>query len=494
MNGIPPPRAALPETVLQRDDVRDALAHQDFGQLFVLARKWGGVSFSAIAECCDIKPERVGTLARGHGAITSHTKMLQIADGLRIPGHLLGLLPRPWEPSHPSSPSTTPPARSREPGRDVSESYTASSTVPGSVSQGLMMLTWDDLAGGESGNAREIIGGTELLDSWHTPRAEVHTPYVRPGRIGLREIQELERSANEFRLWDHQLGGGIRRKAVVGQLNELAEFLKLENSQPVQRRLLGVIALMAMVAAHMSSDVGHSALAQRYLVLGLQATQESGDLRLGARVSNTLGRNLLERHRPTTALDWIHHAQNVFSAGVDAEHRALLSATEARIHSSRNDIDSVERCLKRADDQLTHARDATLFGQAELSGVTGACFETLMVGDHDQSERYAQRARQNTLAALGQRADSYARSRTLDLIGLANVELLTSGIDQAMSSANLAVRSAAKLRSHRVAQRLHQFATRAFELHPDEEKMWEFAELIQVRFPQTGGGSPPHRR
>jgi hypothetical protein len=91
------PVAALPPRVLAREDVREAIARHDFGLLFVLARRWGGISFSRIADATGLKPDRVGRLARGDGAVTSFEKVGAIADGLRIPGRLLGLAARDWE-------------------------------------------------------------------------------------------------------------------------------------------------------------------------------------------------------------------------------------------------------------------------------------------------------------------------------------------------------------------------------------------------------------
>src|SRR2546429_1359034 len=91
------PATALPAHVLERADMRDAISRHDFGTVFVLARKWAGISYSKIAEACGIKPERVGTLARGEGSITTYEKITRIADALRIPGHMLGLAPRSWE-------------------------------------------------------------------------------------------------------------------------------------------------------------------------------------------------------------------------------------------------------------------------------------------------------------------------------------------------------------------------------------------------------------
>jgi hypothetical protein len=67
--GLVPP-AALPPGVLDRADVREALAVQDLGRVFFLARRWAGISYAKISA---------------------------VADGLRIPGHLLGLAPRWWE-------------------------------------------------------------------------------------------------------------------------------------------------------------------------------------------------------------------------------------------------------------------------------------------------------------------------------------------------------------------------------------------------------------
>lgn len=87
----------LPTELLARDDVRSALHRHDFGTVFRLVRKWDGISFSRIAAACDIKSERVGLLARGVGSVTTFEKIAQIADGLRILGHLVGLSLRPWK-------------------------------------------------------------------------------------------------------------------------------------------------------------------------------------------------------------------------------------------------------------------------------------------------------------------------------------------------------------------------------------------------------------
>ncbi|MGK5533307.1 helix-turn-helix domain-containing protein [Streptomyces sp. URMC 129] len=96
------PLTALPGHVLERTDVQKALLDHDFGVFFALVRKWAGISLNRLGEACDIKSSRMSHLVRGEASITTIAKVEQIADALRIPGHLLRLAPRPWEtPSRP---------------------------------------------------------------------------------------------------------------------------------------------------------------------------------------------------------------------------------------------------------------------------------------------------------------------------------------------------------------------------------------------------------
>ncbi|MVO84099.1 tetratricopeptide repeat protein [Streptomyces sp. p1417] len=104
MTEAAPTPAALPPHVVERADVRAAIANHDFGEVFRLARLHGKISYAKIAEAVGYKREHIGKMARpeadGHGVrprITQHRKILEVVDALRIPGHLAGLAPRPWE-------------------------------------------------------------------------------------------------------------------------------------------------------------------------------------------------------------------------------------------------------------------------------------------------------------------------------------------------------------------------------------------------------------
>ncbi|MFJ9894877.1 tetratricopeptide repeat protein [Streptomyces sp. NPDC091280] len=112
MTEAAPTPAALPPHVLERADVRSAIANHDFGEVFRLAKIHGNISYAKISEAVGYKREHIGKMARpetnGTGVrprITQFHKILEVVDGLRIPGHLAGLAPRPWELERPATPS-----------------------------------------------------------------------------------------------------------------------------------------------------------------------------------------------------------------------------------------------------------------------------------------------------------------------------------------------------------------------------------------------------
>ncbi|MFJ5638962.1 hypothetical protein [Streptomyces sp. NPDC093223] len=84
--------------------MRSAIANHDFGEAFRLAKIHGNVSYAKISEAVGYKREHIGKMARqetdGTGVrprITQFLKILEVVDGLRIPGRLAGLAPHPWE-------------------------------------------------------------------------------------------------------------------------------------------------------------------------------------------------------------------------------------------------------------------------------------------------------------------------------------------------------------------------------------------------------------
>ncbi|MEV4620507.1 helix-turn-helix domain-containing protein [Asanoa sp. NPDC049573] len=86
----------LPRGLFADAVVAHALATRDFGVVFAAA-KAAGMSFNAIAAATGMKAERVSLVARGAASVTALATVERIADGLRIPGAMVGLATRAWE-------------------------------------------------------------------------------------------------------------------------------------------------------------------------------------------------------------------------------------------------------------------------------------------------------------------------------------------------------------------------------------------------------------
>lgn len=103
------PEGPLPEALLATPDMRRACAERDVGAIFAIAREQAGMSLSRLARLCEMTPSRVGDYMRGRARVRQQHVVERVADGLRIPGELLGLAPRPWEADPPPDSTAVPP-------------------------------------------------------------------------------------------------------------------------------------------------------------------------------------------------------------------------------------------------------------------------------------------------------------------------------------------------------------------------------------------------
>lgn len=100
----------LPAGLLHTPAMVRACAARDIGAIFTLARDQGGLTQSRLARLCDMTPSRVADYIHGRARVRQQHVVERVADGLRIPGDLLGLAPRPWEEDTGPDPESAPPA------------------------------------------------------------------------------------------------------------------------------------------------------------------------------------------------------------------------------------------------------------------------------------------------------------------------------------------------------------------------------------------------
>ncbi|MDT0492683.1 hypothetical protein RM717_19450 [Streptomyces griseus] len=450
----------LAPDVLDRTDVRAALIEHDFAAVFTLIKKWGGLSQNRIASACRLTPGKVSTIISGTQRVTSFDVVCRIADGLRIPGSLLGLAPRPWEGEHNPSAHDQPDAPGDRP--DAGEiPWRPDATVDLAIH-----LTRSDLVMDRRALTRALAGtavtGAALLDSlegWLVPTATV-PGQRRPGRLGMGEVEELETTARAFRQWDHQYGGGLRRKAVLGQLAEVSGALDDHQAPVVADRLYRVMAQLAGTAATMAWDSGLHRRAQDYYRLALRAAHAGGDVAFGANVLAGMARQMLYRDRPHDALQLIHLAQEGARDVIGPRVRAMLHTREAWAYAAQGRIAGFHRATAKAAEDLADAGTEgdepywiAYFDEAELAGVTGGRFLDLARTD---PRRHAVQAADHIRTALASRGAEAGRSHALDRIGLAECQFLAGDTRAAAAETALAVQAARGTQSGRVRAQLGQ--------------------------------------
>ncbi|MEK2473693.1 helix-turn-helix transcriptional regulator [Streptomyces noursei] len=444
----------LDEDVLGRDDLRRALDEHDFAAAFTLIKKWAGLSQNKIATACDLTPGKVSNIISGQHHVTSISVIRRIADGLRIPGAMLGLSPRPWE-GQASAPA--PPVKDRSPSEEVPWRPDATVGLADHLTRSDLVLNRRTATRALSAAA---ITGTALLDSlegWLQPAGA--TPRAaRRGRLGARDLDALETTAQAFRAWDHQYGGGLRRKAVLGQLSEVAASLDEHQDARIERRLYGVMAQLSGTAATMAWDSGLQRRAQDYYRLALRSAHAAGDTLYGANVLAGMARQMLCADHPQDALELVRFAQDGVRTMAGPRLRAMLHTREAWAYAAMGRRVAFQRASARAGEALSSSGAEepywiSYFDAAELAGVTGGRLLELARSD---PHGHAPTAARDIRTALDQRGPEAGRSHALDWIGLAECSFLLGDVTGAAETTRHAVSAAAHTQSGRVRHQLAQ--------------------------------------
>jgi hypothetical protein len=291
----------------------------------------------------------------------------------------------------------------------------------------------------------------EPLERWLAGPPE--RPVVgRNGGIGLQEVEQIEHTAQLFRGWDDQFGGGLRRKAVVGQLNEVADILRDSYPPAIASRLFAAMAQLAHTAATMSWDSGRQALAQRYYVLALRASRSAGDPVFGANVMADMARQLLYLDRASDALELVRLAQANSAGHATATVQAMLHIREAWAYAQQGRISAFRRATEKAEATLAEASPAEdphwidHFDAAELAGTTGGRLLKLA----HQERRLADEAAGYIERAIAVRRPGRLRSSALDQIGLVEARLIQGELDEVSRLGQDAVEATKQTPSDRV--------------------------------------------
>ncbi|OEU91411.1 NsdA [Streptomyces oceani] len=319
----------------------------------------------------------------------------------------------------------------------------------------------------------------------------------RMTQLSEPELELLEQTTVMFRRWDAQCGGGLRRKAVVGQLHEVTDLLRECRSPVHRRRLFGVTGELAELAGWMSYDVGMQPTAQKYFVLALHAAKEAEDRPLGAYVLSNMSRQMIHLGRPEDALELTHLAQYGSREGATARTQAMLHALEARAYANMGQPGKCKRAVRMAEETFEDIdeRDADpdwmrFFSAAELHAENAHSYRDLAysAGRSPAYASLAEPAMARAVELFRQEAEEtegggHQRSFALNLIGMASVHLLRHEPERCASRAAEALDVARRLRSEQVNNRLRSTAATAAR---------DFGEVPAVaRLSRQLAGEPP---
>ncbi|AXG80539.1 transcriptional repressor NsdA [Streptomyces paludis] len=318
-------------------------------------------------------------------------------------------------------------------------------------------------------------------------------PSALPGLSGP-ELDLLESTTACFRLWDAQCGGGLRRKAVVGQLHELTDLLQESHPEATSRRLFRCAAELAELAGWMSYDVGLQPNAQKYFVLALHAAKEAGDKPLGSYILSSMSRQMIHLGRPDDALELIHLAQYGSRDSATPRTQAMLYAMEARAYANMGQPSRTKRAVRMAEDTFSDiGLDGEpepdwirFFSEAELNGENAHSYRDLayVAG---RSPTYASLAEpvMRRAVELFAKDEDHQRSYALNLIGMATVHLLNREPEQSAALAEQAMRVAGKVRSERVNTRLRKTLSAAARDFGDVADVVDLTERLAARLPES---------
>ncbi|MFD3836592.1 XRE family transcriptional regulator [Streptomyces sp. NPDC058642] len=392
--------------------MRAAIAAHDFGTVFRLARVEAGISYSKIAAECDIKPERVGLLARGQGSVTTYEKIACIADALRIPGRLLGLVPRAWE-----GPVST------------------SAPVADADGDELQRRTFLKASAG----AGLVIGLPEL-----------GRPQVS-GRVGSDLPERLRERTARLRRLDNVLGGGDTYRVYLGEYEATRALLRdATYTEETGQALLSVLAEQAQQAGWAAFDGGRYQDATGLYEASHDAAIDAGDVELAGNALAFLAYQTVSGDRQA-AIEIA--ARSCATAGPSAAPgvRALLCERLAWANAVAGLATETERALEASQAALAEVDDApqpdwvAWVDRIELQIMSGRCWTEL---------RRPLRAVPVLESALAQYDDAHARDKSLYLSWLADSYLTAGEVEQAATVTGRALDLSAGVASVRPHQRL----------------------------------------
>ncbi|MEU6080342.1 hypothetical protein [Streptomyces sp. NPDC047108] len=435
----------LPAGLLANPEMIRACRLRNFTRVFTLVKAHAGIYPSMIARRCELTPSRVGEVMAGRRQLQHMDVIERIADGLRIPGHMLGLARRSWE-------TPAPLARERKPSQAVAAESATSAAVPS---------------------------------------AEVDTVLALTARTNPNPstLEALRSSIEDYWRRDDQHGGETLRPAVVGQLRYVVGLLKENRPEPIRHGLYGVAAELARLTGWTHFDARQFSQARAYFKEALHFAKEIDDREFMANVLACMSLQATYEDKPGDALAFVAAAQDEArtAAGTTPRVLSMLSLREAFAHASLGSQSATHEAIDEAHRQFERIQP----NDVDPAWVTYFDVPKLIVDTGIAHGRLGEAATAEPLIAdaLRRENSSNHRGRAFHAFWLARTQLKLGKLDQACRTATEALEPAMSVVSERVAGHLREFHD---ELAPyrREPVAVVFESRLREALPRQLNGSP----
>ncbi|WP_212824403.1 helix-turn-helix domain-containing protein [Catellatospora sp. TT07R-123] len=278
-----------------------------------------------------------------------------------------------------------------------------------------------------------------------------------PRRITMEHVAELRDTTNLYRgLVSRHGGGGLGRRVSV-LLERAASTHSAATGEPLRRELLERVADIAGLGAYVARDVEDHDNAEQLYRLALQAARAAGDPRLGGHLIARMAGHNIEMRRPDDTLGLLDAARRAARSVLGPAERANQLCIEAWANAQRGDAQAVARSVGLAEEEFSRAEGgvANDWGgqhvtEAELYSLTGAAYADLARSSPKHGEEGVRRLRR----AISLRDPAQARNRTLDLVSLAELSVVTGDRREATVYAGQAVANVEGITSARLNRRI----------------------------------------
>jgi transcriptional regulator with XRE-family HTH domain len=355
-----------------------------------------------------------------------------------------------------------------------------------SIARSVEETTRNDLAisrrAALSGAAAVAVGPAliEPLQHWLNPLQPL-AKWSAGTMISDDELAALQQVSEGLRTWGSRPGAGLARKAVLGQLNELAERLHRAPAGPRTEQAFFAGAELAKVAATMSWDSGLHETAQRYYVLAVRMAKAGRNDPFAAACLAAMARQMFDLGRPEDGLELVQLGQYGTRRSATPTLRAVLYTREAWAYAQMGRAQEFHRAVGMAREcfgartTVNEPHWLATFDEAEFEGVLGARLRDL--ARHDP--RQAHLAEQHIQRALTLRHPSKLRNRVFDVIGLARTRVVTGEPEAACELIRSVLPTATRLGSGRVLRKLQDFAKETAQ-HRDIPAVRETLDAIRT--------------